>query len=133
MKSLNQLFVDFPFSHPPGLPDTPVTGIAIDSRLVEPGNLFVAMQGGSVDGHTYIPKAVENGAAAVVGDKEIGDLAVPYVRLADSRRALTWLAAAFYDWPGRQLTVLGITGTDGKTTTANLLYQILLAAGLKAG
>ncbi|MGE5250763.1 MAG: UDP-N-acetylmuramoyl-L-alanyl-D-glutamate--2,6-diaminopimelate ligase, partial [Bacteroidota bacterium] len=133
MKPLKQLFVDFPFPHPGGIPGTPISGIAIDSRAVRPGDLFVALRGGSADGHTFIPKAIQNGAAAVVGDEPVGELPVPYVRLEDSRRALTWLAAAFHDWPGRKLSVTGITGTDGKTTTANLLYQILLAAGLKAG
>jgi len=58
---------------------------------------------------------------------------VPYIRLENSRQALTWLAAAFYDWPARRLTVVGVTGTDGKTTTCNLIYKILVAAGLKAG
>ena len=60
-------------------------------------------------------------------------LPIPYIRLEDSRQALTWLSAAFYDWPGRKLTVIGVTGTDGKTTTTNLIYRILLAAGEKAG
>ncbi len=60
-------------------------------------------------------------------------LSVPYIRLENSRRALTWIAAAFYNWPGRKLTVIGVTGTDGKTTTTNLIHKILLAAGIKAG
>lgn len=134
MKTLAQLFIDFPFHHPAEIPDIPITGIAIDSRAVKPGDLFVAMKGRSVDGHDYIAKAVENGAAAVVGERPVGQIGnLPYIRLDDPRRALTWLAAAFYDWPGRKLTMIGVTGTDGKTTTSNLLFHILKAAGLKAG
>jgi UDP-N-acetylmuramoyl-L-alanyl-D-glutamate--2,6-diaminopimelate ligase len=91
------------------------------------------MTGGTTDGHNYIQKAIENGAVAVVGEKNLTGLSVPYIRLENTRRALTWLAGAFYNWPGRTLTVIGVTGTDGKTTTTNLIYQILLAAGLKAG
>jgi UDP-N-acetylmuramoyl-L-alanyl-D-glutamate--2,6-diaminopimelate ligase len=68
-----------------------------------------------------------------VGEREISGLAIPYIRLENPRRALTWLAAAFYNWPARQMTVIGVTGTDGKTTTSNLLYKILVAAGIKAG
>jgi UDP-N-acetylmuramoyl-L-alanyl-D-glutamate--2,6-diaminopimelate ligase len=92
------------------------------------------MKGGSADGHDYIPKAIENGATAIVGEREIRQVAnLPYIQLENSRRALSWIAASFYDWPGRKLTVIGVTGTDGKTTTTNLIYQILLAAGIKAG
>ncbi|MEW6406466.1 MAG: UDP-N-acetylmuramoyl-L-alanyl-D-glutamate--2,6-diaminopimelate ligase, partial [Chloroflexota bacterium] len=133
MKTLKRLFLDFPFPHPSEIPDIPISGIAIDSRAVKPGDLFVAMKGGFSDGHDYIPKAIENGAAAVVGERvgQFGKL--PYIRLEDPRQALTWLAAAFYDWPARHLTVIGVTGTDGKTTTSNLLYRILVEAGLKVG
>jgi UDP-N-acetylmuramoyl-L-alanyl-D-glutamate--2,6-diaminopimelate ligase len=91
------------------------------------------MQGGSADGHDYIPKAIDNGAVAVVGERELRELAVPYLRLEHPRRALSWIAASFYNWPGRKLTVIGVTGTDGKTTTTNLLYKILLATGIRAG
>ena len=134
IKTLSQLFVDFPFPHPAEIPDVPITGIAIDSRAVQPGNLFVAMKGGSSDGHAYISNAIANGAAAVVGEQVVAQIAnLPYIRLDSSRQVLTFLAAAFYDWPGRKLTVIGVTGTDGKTTTTNLLYQILRTAGIKAG
>ena len=86
-----------------------------------------------MDGHDYISKAIDKGAVAVVGQKDLDDLPVPYIRVEEPRQSLTYLAAAFYDWPGRKLTVIGVTGTDGKTTTSNLIYHILVAAGLKAG
>jgi UDP-N-acetylmuramoyl-L-alanyl-D-glutamate--2,6-diaminopimelate ligase len=133
-KSLQHIFAELPLPFcMVNIPDIPITGISIDNRLVKPGHLFVAMKGGSADGHDFIPKAIENGAAAVVGERDLSGLPIPYIRLENPRRALTWIAASFYDWPGRKLTVLGVTGTDGKTTTTNLIYQILLAAGIKAG
>jgi UDP-N-acetylmuramoyl-L-alanyl-D-glutamate--2,6-diaminopimelate ligase len=110
-----------------------ITGIVSDSRQVQPGNLFVALVGVSADGHQYIPQAIRQGAAAVVGMRSLTDLAVPYIQVEDSRNALAHLAAAFYDYPARKMVVIGITGTDGKTTTANLLFHILKAAGLQAG
>ena len=133
-KSLQHIFAELPLPFcMVNIPDIPITGISIDSRAVQPGHLFVAMKGGSTDGHDYIPKAVGNGAVAVVGNREISGLSIPYIRLENPRRALTWIAAAFYDWPGRKLRVIGVTGTDGKTTTTNLIYQILRAAEIKAG
>ena len=132
--TLKQIFSDFPFRYlPQNLPDLPISGIDLDSRSVKPGHLFVAMKGGLVDGHEFIPNAIKNGATAVAGEREIKDLTVPYIWLENSRQALTWLSAAYYDWPGRKLIVIGVTGTDGKTTTTNLIYQILLAAGIRAG
>ncbi len=135
-KSLQQIFAELPLPfYMADIPDIPITGISIDSRAVKAGDLFVAMQGGNVDSHLYIPKAIENGAVAIVGDQDFagstGDL--PYIGLENPRRALTWIAASFYNWPGRKLTVIGVTGTDGKTTTTNLIYKILLAANIKAG
>jgi UDP-N-acetylmuramoyl-L-alanyl-D-glutamate--2,6-diaminopimelate ligase len=132
--SLQKILAEFPFRYEaPDVSGVTITGITLDSRAVEPGYLFVAQRGAMVDGHDFIPSAVSNGAAAVAGDRPLMGLKVPYVRLHDARVALTWLSAAFYDWPGRKLTVVGVTGTDGKTTTANLIYQILRAAGVKAG
>lgn len=134
MISLPALFLDFPLPFSPSsLPHLSVSGLAIDNRQVQPGYLFIARPGASVDGHDFIPDAIRRGAVAVVGQKEMPALSVPYIRVSDSRRSVTHLAAAFYGHPGRKLTVIGVTGTDGKTTTSNLLYQILLAAGFKTG
>ncbi len=130
---LYKLFVEFPYSDLDNIPAVDIAGIAIDSRAVKPGYLFVAMQGGAVDGHDYIQKAIDNGAVAIVGDRNLSGLIVPYVQLENPRQALSFLAAAFYNWPARKLTVIGVTGTDGKTTTCNLIYKILVAAGIKAG
>lgn len=134
-KSLQHIFAELPLSFcMRDVPDIPLSGISIDSRAVKPGHLFVALKGGNVDGHDYIQKAVENGAVAVVGEVDrIVNPTYTYIGLENPRRTLTWIAASFYDWPGRKLTVIGVTGTDGKTTTTNLIYQILLAAGKKVG
>lgn len=131
---LEKILEDFPFPYTvsSGM-NVEIADITLDSRKVKPGSLFVAMRGGSTDGHTFISNAIANGAAAVVGEQELENLPLTYIRVENPRQALTYLAAAFHDWPGRKLTVIGVTGTDGKTTTSNLIYHILLAAGLKAG
>ncbi len=132
--SLTSLFDQFPLRVLAGnLVDVQISGIALDNRLVKQGDLFVAMKGSNADGHDFILDAIQRGAAAVVGDKVMATLSVPYVQVENSRQSLTWLAAKFFNNPARRLTVIGVTGTDGKTTTCNLIYQILLAAGLKAG
>ena len=110
-----------------------VRGVASDSRQVQPGDVFVAISGGSVDGHLYIRDAIAKGACAVVGSQEGSGLPVPYIQVANSRLALAQIAAALNDYPARKLTMIGVTGTDGKTTTANIIFSILKAAGLRAG
>jgi UDP-N-acetylmuramoyl-L-alanyl-D-glutamate--2,6-diaminopimelate ligase len=131
--SLSELLREFPFPYHQQGRDASITGVASDSRQVQPGQLFVAAEGEFADGHRFIPDAIQRGAAAVVGSQDLPGLPVPYVRVPDGRRALPYLAAAFYGYPARKLTMLGVTGTDGKTTTVNLIYQILQAAGLKVG
>jgi UDP-N-acetylmuramoyl-L-alanyl-D-glutamate--2,6-diaminopimelate ligase len=113
--------------------DVEVSGIQFDSRRVTQGDLFVALVGESLDGHSYIPAAIEAGAVAIVGEKPGLKFQVPYVQVSNSRMALAYLAASFYGNPGSKLRVIGVTGTDGKTTTANLIFNILQAAGLPAG
>jgi UDP-N-acetylmuramoyl-L-alanyl-D-glutamate--2,6-diaminopimelate ligase len=134
-QTLADLFRDIPVKvlSPGNLAEAPVTDVGCDSRSVRPGNLFVALVGENVDGHRYIPSAIEHGAAAVVGSQPIGELPVPYIQVEETRFALAHLSAAFYAFPARRLTVIGVTGTDGKTTTSNLIFQILLSAGLRAG
>ena len=107
--------------------------VSADSRQVSPGCVFVAVSGATTDGHRYIPDAIQRGAVAVFGTQPLSGLPLPYFRVDDSRRALAYLAAALLDFPARKLTVIGVTGTDGKTTTSSLIFEILKAAGLRAG
>lgn len=95
-----------------------------DSRQVQPGAVFVARHGLSSDGHAYIEQAIERGAAAIVGEQAI-DVDVPYVQVRDAQPAIGYLAASYFDFPSRKLTVFGVTGTNGKTTTIHLLHSIL--------
>jgi UDP-N-acetylmuramoyl-L-alanyl-D-glutamate--2,6-diaminopimelate ligase len=130
---LRQLFERFPFNTSGDIPDIRINGIVSDSRLVQPGNLFVALSGGTTDGHLYISDAVQRGAVAVIGSQPLGSLVIPYIQVPVGRQALAHLAAGYYDYPAHRLLMIGVTGTDGKTTTANLIFSILKAAGIKAG
>ena len=112
-----------------------ITGVNLDSRLVEPGGLFVAVKGTQADGHAYIGKAVERGAAAVVCETWPEQLAegVAYVQVKDSGSAVGRLATAFYGDPTSKMELVGVTGTNGKTTIATLLYNMFRAFGYKCG
>ena len=108
--------------------------VSYDSRATQPGDLFVAMTGFAADGHAFIAKAMAAGASAVLCQKQPEDPAVPYVRVADSRRALAEVGANFFGHPADSMTMVGVTGTNGKTTTTYLLKSILeQAAGAKVG
>jgi len=110
------------------------SSITSDSREVRPGSLFVAIAGGSKDGHDFIDEVIAKGAAAIIGERELHrKIPVPYTRVNDSRLALAEAAAAFYGHPSRSMKVLGVTGTSGKTTTTYALESILHAAGFKVG
>ena len=93
-----------------------MTGIAIDSRLVEPGDVFFAVVEG-VDRYRFIDQVVARGAVAVVGERPSIEQDIPYVQVSDDRQAMAHVSAAFYGHPSRKLTMIGVTGTDGKTTT----------------
>jgi UDP-N-acetylmuramoyl-L-alanyl-D-glutamate--2,6-diaminopimelate ligase len=117
-----------------GDPEQEIEGLAYDSRQIKPGHLFVALKGHALNGHHYLGDAVHNGAVALVGER-FADLRVNLtkVRVTNSREALSKLAARFYDYPFRGINLIGITGTNGKTTTSYLLESILTAVGKKPG
>lgn len=115
------------------IPEIEISGISFDSRKVKPGDIFFALEGESADGHQFIPQAVNAGASAIVGKLPIKDSDAPYFQTENPRRCMAYIAAAFNGFPARSLTIIGVTGTDGKTTTVNLIFQILLAHGIKAG
>lgn len=111
-----------------GTTDVEVTAPYVeDSRQVEAGGVFVARKGLTVDGHDYIQTAIDRGAVAIIGEYTI-DLDVPYIQLKDAQQALGYLAAAYHGFPSRQLTVIGVTGTNGKTTTTHLMHSVLKEA-----
>ncbi len=112
-----------------------ITGVQIDSRRVAPGNLFVAMRGTQADGHAFMPKAVAQGAAAVLCEELPGEPAegVTYVVVASTEEAAGPVATLFYGDPSRKLKLVGVTGTNGKTTIATLLYEMFRRMGHKCG
>ena len=104
--------------------DMEITGVSYDSRKTEPGHLFVAVTGYAADGHTFIPAAAEKGAAAVLCQR-VPDTDIPYVQVADSRAALAVLGANWFGHPAEKMTMIGVTGTNGKTTVTYLLKTVL--------
>ncbi len=118
-----------------GNSDIEVSSIQFDSRKLEVNSVFVATTGSAVDGHDFISMAVEKGAIAIVCEKLPTEIAagVTYIVVENSSDALGKMASAWYDFPSSQLTLVGITGTNGKTTIATLLYKLFRALGYKAG
>jgi UDP-N-acetylmuramoyl-L-alanyl-D-glutamate--2,6-diaminopimelate ligase len=113
---------------------TPCGGVTHDSRRVETGSVFVALRGLKADGADFVPQAIAQGAAAIVADRPAStSTAVPWIEVRDARLALAWLAAEFYAHPSREMQVVGITGTNGKTTTGYLVSSIFEAAGIRSG
>src|SRR5690348_7317475 len=115
--------------------DADITAPVAESDAdLQPGGVFVARPGLTVDGHDFMPRAIAKGAAAIVGERDITDLSVPYVQVKNAQESTGYLAAAYHDFPSRKLVVIGVTGTDGKTTTSTLIHSILqVATGGKAG
>jgi UDP-N-acetylmuramoyl-L-alanyl-D-glutamate--2,6-diaminopimelate ligase len=114
---------------------TPVTGIGFDSRRVSPGSLFVAVKGSRTDGHDYIKDAVASGASAIICETlpEEKDSGICWISVTDSARALGMAASSFYGNPSSSLKLVGVTGTNGKTTVATLLYRMFTGLGYKCG
>lgn len=135
VRSLNEIVKDLSPVQLKGNTTVPIGGVAFDSRAVKAGDLFVAVKGLHVDGHNFIETAVTKGAIAIVCEvlpEQTSDQ-LAWIQVDDSAKALGLVAAAFYNYPSRQLKLVGITGTNGKTTIATLLHRLFMQLGYKTG
>jgi len=110
-----------------------ISGISYDSNYTKKGDLFICIKGFAADGHDFVRAAAGKGAAAVIVEKDIGDLGITVVKVKDSRKAMPVIASNFYRKPADKLKLIGITGTNGKTTTTYMVKSILEADGKKTG
>lgn len=136
MKELSQLLEEIEYQCIAGSTDISVSGVAYDSRKITEGCLFLCIAGANADGHDFAIEAVRKGAKALVTEKDIpvegiGDAAV--IRVKDTRYAMAYISAAWFDYPAKRIKTIGITGTKGKTTTTYLVKSILENAGHKVG
>ena len=114
------------------IPDIPISGISINSSDITPGELYIAIKGSNYDGHEFIPEAIKNGASAVITDNNyIKKQPIPIIKVTNTRKVVSRTAAEFYDHPTKKMNVVGITGTNGKTSTASIITSILKSAGKK--
>ena len=118
-----------------GRTDIEITRVNIDSRLIEAGHLFMAMRGTQTDGHAYIPAAIEKGAVAVLCEDvpEKPKDSITYIQVKDSEDSVGKIATLFYGDPTSKMELVGVTGTNGKTTIATLLYNTFRYFGYKVG
>ncbi|GMA49173.1 UDP-N-acetylmuramoyl-L-alanyl-D-glutamate--2,6-diaminopimelate ligase [Alicyclobacillus contaminans] len=118
---------------PPGFGDVEILSVTADSRRVTPGALFIAIRGNTVDGHRFISECVTRGAAAVLVESPVESLPIPQVVVPSTRFASAVVASVFHGHPSQRLQMIGVTGTNGKTTVTHLIEAILQAAGRKVG
>jgi UDP-N-acetylmuramoyl-L-alanyl-D-glutamate--2,6-diaminopimelate ligase len=135
MRILNEILQSVSVKKVIGNTEIPFTSIVFDSRKVNRGCLFVAVKGTLSDGHTYISLAIQNGATAIVCENVPAEINndITYIQVDNSSKALGLLAAAFYNHPSQKLKLFGVTGTNGKTTTATLLYLMVRRLGFRSG
>jgi UDP-N-acetylmuramoyl-L-alanyl-D-glutamate--2,6-diaminopimelate ligase len=117
MRKLNELYnIDS---------DVVIKRICINSKEIEPGDLFICTMGVTADRHDFIDEAISNGASAVVVSKDVGEKSVPIIKVSDTNRELPYLCQKFYDYPDNKLTMIGVTGTDGKTSTTTIIQTLI--------
>lgn len=135
MKRLSELLQHIPFTEAVGSLEVSIEQLTYDSRAVRPGSCFFAIAGTQVDGHRFIASAIEQGAVAVVCQHlpEQQPTGVTFVQVEQTEPVMAEMAAAMYDHPSRELKLVGVTGTNGKTTTATLLYELVRRLGYRAG
>lgn len=135
MKKLKDILYKVSVNAVYGDTNVDISQVIFDSRKVQKGDLFVAQKGVTVDGHLYIEKAIELGASSIICEDLPEERAenITYVQVDDSNTTLAIVASNFYDNPSAKLSLVGVTGTNGKTTIASLLYQLFQKAGYKTG
>jgi UDP-N-acetylmuramoyl-L-alanyl-D-glutamate--2,6-diaminopimelate ligase len=135
MKKLSNILTGIDFHLLNGSVDNNIEGIELDSRHIKPGFLFVALKGTALDGHLFIKNAIENGAVAVICERkpDVIESGVTYILDLDLEKNLHSIAENFYDFPSRKLKIVGVTGTNGKTTIATLLYNLFNKASIPSG
>lgn len=134
-KNLKELLTRIKATTIIGDEDKKIAQVTTDSRAVGENTMFIAVKGVAVDGHLYIPNATQNGASVIVAEELPSNRKdeVTYIVVEDTREAVGLIAAAWYDYPSEDLKLVGVTGTNGKTTTATLLYELFMAAGYHCG
>src|SRR2546421_8088784 len=130
---LPELFTGIDVRLPPRAEEVDVRALAVDSRKVGPGALFAALQGTVADGAQFAPQAVERGAVAVLGDRELPVAPAALIVARNARRAFSLAASRFHGEPSKRMQLVGVTGTNGKTTTAYLVEQLAAALGVRTG
>ena len=134
MKKLSDILYKVRTTALSGNTDIDIIDVQIDSRKVQPGSLFIAVKGGAADGHQFIDRAIELGAVAIVCEEmHLQNESITYVQTANSSEAAGQIAHNFYGQPTQKLKLVGVTGTNGKTTIATLLYKLFTALGYKCG
>ncbi|MGB2415584.1 MAG: Mur ligase family protein, partial [Flavobacteriaceae bacterium] len=135
MKNLKNILQKIPVEKIIGSDNRSISSIQYDSRSVEQNSLFVAINGGVFDGHTFISKAIDQGAVVIVCENFPEELVaeITYIKVKSAARALALMASNYYANPSKNLKLIGITGTNGKTTVATLLYELFKQAGYKVG
>ena len=135
MKILSNLLEGISVENIHGNVDNTVSSVSLDSRIVEPNSLFVAITGNVVDGHVFINEVIDKGAKTIVYEKDVEEFksGITYVKVPDTHEAIGIIASNFYDNPSRKMKLVGVTGTNGKTTTATLLHQLFRDLNHKAG
>jgi len=135
MKKLNQLLSLVPHHLEKGNLDLSVSGITADSRVVTLGSVFVAIRGVQTDGHQFIHHAISKGASCIICESIVPDIPdqICVIKVENASLSFGWLMSAWFDFPTRKLAVVGVTGTNGKTTTATLLFELFTSLGFKCG